>query len=103
MLLQGSQYLKSSLSFPAVIYGKTDCLLLQGNDLSRQFLQFLKQDPCSLHAMIAVDSTHGLVIQHANFMDLCRQFRELSVIFHGRFVYRDDLETLSKNATAYKI
>ena len=53
--------------------------------------------------MIAVDGTYGLVIEHANLMDLCRQFRELSIIFHGGFVHRNHLETLSKNASAYEI
>ena len=80
-----------------------DSLLLQGNDLSRQFLQLLKHNLCGLHAVIAVDGTHGLVIQHANLMDFCRQFREFSVIFHGGFIHRDNLETLSKNASAYEI
>ena len=49
-----------------------DSLLLQGNDLSREFLQLLKQNLCGFHAVVAVDGTHGLVIQHANLMDLCR-------------------------------
>ena len=33
-----------------------------------------KHNLCSLYAVIAVDGTHGLVIQHANLMDLRRQF-----------------------------
>ena len=74
MPLQGSPYLKSLLSSFAVVYGQTDSLFLQGDDLSREFLQLFKQNLCGLHAVIAVDGTHGLVIQHANLMDLCRQF-----------------------------
>ena len=80
-----------------------DSLLLQGNDLSREFLQLLKHNLCSLHAVITVDGTHGLVIQHANLMDLCRLFREFSVIFHSGFIHRYYLEMLSKNASAYEI
>ena len=80
-----------------------DSLLLQGNDLSRQFLQLLKHNLCSLYAVIAVDSTHGLVIQHAYFMNLCRQFGELPLIFHCGFIHRYHLETLSKNTTTHEI
>ena len=53
--------------------------------------------------MIAVDGTHGLVIQHANLMDLCRQFGEFTVVFHSGFIHCNYLETLSKNATTHKL
>ena len=43
-----------------------DSLLLQGNDLSREFLQLLKQNLCGFHAVVAVDGTHGLVIEYTN-------------------------------------
>ena len=36
-------------------------------------------------------------------MNLCRQFREFSVVFHSGFIHRDNLETLSKNTTAHEI
>ena len=53
---------------------KTDSLFLQDNDLSRYFLQLFKHNLCSFYTVVAVDGTHGLVIQHTNLMDLRRQF-----------------------------
>ncbi len=51
---------------------------------------------CGLDRMIAVDGTHGLVIQHTYLMDLCCKFGEFAIVFHSGFIHRDDLKTLSR-------
>ena len=66
------------------------------------FSNFSSRILCGLDRVITVNGTHGLVIEYAYLMDLCRQFREFSVVFHCGFIHRNHLETLSKNASAYE-